>query len=284
MKKFWIISRVVLLVVFGLSFVGNILLENTLEKKLREEISRTSGDMISFEDLSINWLTKFPNVAVSLNGLTVKSNLNGDERNVYSMEQAVVVASPLELLDGELELYSLEVVKPQIDIVVDNSGVSDFDDLMDCLNLLTVDFDSKMDLETEKLRNIQISNGSLSVVDETSNSKITARGVNWHLSGSNAEHTVMSTSLVITSFSALIGGENICENLPIEIKANVDADFDSDYFIITPETISFYGTEKTLQEWLDLAEYSGRRLPNLGPCVFTLGESTYRINMPDMSN
>ena len=281
-----------MLVVFGLSFVGNILLENTLEKKLREEINRTSGDMISFEDLSINWLTKFPNVAVSLNGLAVKSNLNGDERNVYSMEQAVVVASPLELLDGELELYSLEVVKPQnkavalrryLDLYSGKNGIV-YCSTRKNVDDICAEFDSKMDLETEKLRNIQISNGSLSVVDETSNSKITARGVNWHLSGSNAEHTVMSTSLVITSFSALIGGENICENLPIEIKANVDADFDSDYFIITPETISFYGTEKTLQEWLDLAEYSGRRLPNLGPCEFTLGESTYRINMPDMSN
>jgi uncharacterized protein involved in outer membrane biogenesis len=102
-------------------FVGNTVLENTLEKKLQDEISRTSGDLISFDNVSVNWFSNFPNVAVSLEGFAIKSELGNDDRSIYSMQKVIVVAEPIALLDGEVDLRNIEIVRPQFNIEVDNS-------------------------------------------------------------------------------------------------------------------------------------------------------------------
>jgi hypothetical protein len=80
----------------------------------------------------------------------------------------------------------------------------------------------------------------------------------------------------------MVRGEEICKNMPMTMTANVDADFESDYFIITPETLSFYGFERPLSEWLSIAQTQGIPLPSMDAFEFSVGESLYKLNLPEV--
>lgn len=183
---------------------------------------------VEFEDVNISLFKRFPNLAISVNDLTVINNEPFDGDTVVSAKNIGVSVDLFSLISGdELKINSVFLESPKIFMYTLEDGRANYNITKEEVSAPT---DSAV-VKTENkfkinLQSYSITNGKIAFIDQTSNLLVGINNINHEGKGDfTQDDLILDTKTTIDEFTVEKGGvkflNKVYANLEMQLAINV---------------------------------------------------------------
>ncbi len=199
------------------------LFKGELLEFLKKEINEQVEAKVDFEDLDISLFSDFPSISLSLVKLSVVGIDSFEGQQLLSTEELVIgtdISSVIKPKEG-INIRSILINEPQINLIVDQSGNSNYD-------IAPESKESSSDHSFfGQIEKYEIRNGNIRYKDKLNNTSLSIKNLD-HTGSGHFENIVfdLSTDTSIEEISMSSGGVRYLNQA--QVKAEVDLGIDMD--------------------------------------------------------
>jgi hypothetical protein len=256
MKKFVKIVAKIILGLLALILAAMILIPVLFKNQIKEVVVTQVNDMVNARvdvgDFSLGFFKNFPNLAFSLNDVSVSGIDKFDGDTLASFKSFSVVFNLKSIFsDDGYEVKSIIVDNPRVKAVVLADGSANWDIMKESEEVTedTAPETAPADEMKLLLRKFLIRNGTIVYNDAEMNMSARLEGVNFTLSGDMTEsETDLLMALNAKGVDVVYDGIRYLRNAPVDSKMDLFADLDAfrfvfrdNYFTINDLTLNFAG-------------------------------------------
>ena len=207
--------------------------------RLKTAIDSSVNAHVAWKDASLSLLRGFPNLAVSVNGLSIAGIQKFDGDTLLTMQGAKVVVD-LGSAIGYLRSGKAIVVR---ELTLDRPVIrarrlADGSANWDITKPTPATSSKPAQPVNVSLKQLRIDDGVVTLDDRQSNLTASVRGLQESLAGDFSQQKfVLSTHTKIDSVSAKFGGIPYLNRVALELNANVDADMQAHRFTLGKDTL-----------------------------------------------
>jgi vacuolar-type H+-ATPase subunit H len=253
-KTAGIILKIVLgliVLILVLLFTIPIFFKEQIRTKVEQAINESVNASVKFDDYKLGFFKNFPNLAFSLNGVSVVGvgKFKGDTLAAFKSFDLVFNLSSLFKKSG-YEVKSVIVDKALINAIVHKDNTANWDIVKD-----TTQAPESAPEETPSgmkilLKKVSVLNSSITYVDESASMKAYLKNVNFNLKGDmTMSQTDMQMSINIGDLTFIMDDTKYLNRAVVDSKIDMLADLDKmkftfreNYFTVNDLKLNFTGT------------------------------------------
>ncbi|HEY4133335.1 MAG TPA: AsmA-like C-terminal region-containing protein [Gemmatimonadaceae bacterium] len=238
-KKIALVVAIVLVVIVCALAAIPLFFGDRITARVKAEIDNSVNAHVAWKDADLSLLRGFPNLALTLSGLSVAGIQKFENDTLLTMDGAKVVVdlgSAIGFLRSgkPIVIRELTLNRPVIRARRLADGSANWD--------ITKPSETKTSSSSQainiSLKKLSIDNGVVTLVDRQSNLDASIKGLNEALNGDFAqEKFTLSTRTRIDSVSAKFGGIPYLNRVALELNANIDADMKAKRFTLAKDTL-----------------------------------------------
>ncbi len=210
-----------------------------LEERAKVEVNKAVNARVSWNSIGLSLIRDFPNVSLSVNGLTVVGvkPFNGD--TLLSMRQARLaldVASVVRYLrsNSAIVVRELAFEQPVVRLRTLADGTTNWDIVR---SAPTTGNEAASPIAIT-LRDLRINGANIAVDDQQSHLSASVKGLNESLRGDfSKDKFTLSTRTHADSVSLTFGGVPYLTRVGLDLNANVDANLPAHRFTLTNDSL-----------------------------------------------
>lgn len=167
MKKLLKIVLVVFIVLIAAVFAIPVIFKDDIKKEVDKAIAEHVNAKIAFTDLDVTLIRNFPNLTVSLEGLSVVNNTPFEGVKLLATKEIAVTVDIMSVINGEkMNILGFLLDEPIINVMVTEDGVANYDIAMPSEETEEEETteESAFDIGIQKW---EIRNGKITYVDAT---------------------------------------------------------------------------------------------------------------------
>jgi hypothetical protein len=238
-RKIALIAAIVLIVIVGSLAAIPLFFGDRITARLKTAIDSNVNARVAWQDADLSLLRGFPNLAVTVNGLSVAGILKFAGDTLLTMKGAKVVVDLGSAIgyvrSGKaIVVRELTLDRPVIRARRFADGSANWD--------ITKPSPSTPGKPAQavnvSLKQLRINDGVVTLDDRQSNLAAAVHGLQESLAGDFSQQKfVLSTRTKIDSVSAKFGGIPYLNRVALELNANVDADMQAHRFTLAKDTL-----------------------------------------------
>ena len=258
MKKLLKILGITLLSIFILLLVLPIFFKGKILDAVVEAANDNLNAKFTLEDVSISFISSFPNVTVTLENMKIEG-LGAFEgvtlAGVDAIETTVDISS---LFGDEIHLKRLAVVNPEINVLVTAAGLANYDIAKEGEVELEEDGieveTGEAELEVQ-LQEYSITGGNILYEDLTMPVRAEIKSLDHSGSGDlSASKYILNTLTKAVSVDVVYDGVRYLKNVDTEIKADLDIDMDQMLFAFKENSFRLNELVLNADGWIKMPE------------------------------
>jgi len=233
---YFVLFVLAVLIIAPLAFKGKIM------NIAREQINNTVDAQVDFTNLSLSFFRDFPNLSVSLEGLSIVGNEPFQGDTLVAFDAFMVSVNALSLTDMKnVEVKKILLDKPVINGIVSADGTTNWDifpesepdTVPEPADTDTSEFNASLDLKS-----FMIKNAKLAYTDHASGMEALIKGFDFTLKGNFAkDFSVLDIDSRIASVDFIMGNIRYVKQAAILMDINIDANLEENIFIIKENKI-----------------------------------------------
>jgi hypothetical protein len=243
-------------IVFGVLFlfllVAPFLFKGKIESAMKQAANDNLNARVNWSDVSLSLIRNFPNLRVSVEGLTVDNTIAPfDSVRLANIGNLVVVVDLMSVFGEEIHVKRLGLVDPVLDIRFAADGSSN-------MNLAKADSTAEESPATEdggkfkmKLKEYFIQNGTINYDDRTMPMVMKFEGLNHEGSGDFTQDLFkLVTSTQIEKATFWFDGITYLNEVKTELQADIDMDMKNSKYTLAGNKILLNALELGAQGWV----------------------------------
>ncbi|PID90843.1 MAG: hypothetical protein CSA97_00820 [Bacteroidetes bacterium] len=260
LKVLLIVVCVLVVLVVGAAIAIPVFFKPRVLSFAQAEINKRVNAEVSFADVDLSVFRGFPDLYVSLDGLSVvnKGVFEGD--TLVSFDRFAVEVGLFSLFnDSAIELHSVTLVRPRVTAIKSATGEVNWDiaaadsvaqdsiaeELSD-----TVSAASGLRVALEKL---EISSGYVGYFDDSSKMVARLDDVNFSLGGDlGLDRSKLDLELLIGRLLFEMGGVTYAPDLRLSFDAKVDADLANAHYVLEDNRLTVDDLGLSFEGWVDM--------------------------------
>ncbi len=234
MKTLFKILGILVVLIVALMFILPLIFKGKIEKLAREEINKNVNATVDFESIDLSLFRNFPNFTLGINDLTVVGKDVFEKDTLAKIQNTSVTINLFSVFKGgPYKITKVSVNSPVIKVRILENGLANYDiSLPSGAGEETTESNGEDPFELI-LKNVSLTNGRLTYLDEESDIQVYARGLNNQLSGGlTTDKTVLHTKTTIEHLTVTSGDMNYLTDARLRYQANIDADLKNEIYTL----------------------------------------------------
>lgn len=219
LKKIFITISVIFVLLIGSAIAIPFLFKDKIVALVKEEINKKINAKVDFGDFSISLFKDFPNLALSINEVSVINYAPFDGDTLASINAFTISLDFMKVIKGEgYDIKAIRIAEPRIKALVNKKGKTNWD-----IYKSTAPEDTSQTAFKLQLRNFEIANGYILYDDDSSNLFAEVAGLNINANGDFTQNIFLLNSN--SSIDALTYKDGLVAYLNkanLKLKADVD--------------------------------------------------------------
>ncbi len=243
LKKVFKILLIIILVILIVLISTPIIFKKKIEETVKTEINKAVKAKVDFESFGLNLITGFPNLTISLRGLSVVGVDEFEGDTLVSFKAFKVKANPIAYLqDGGIDVKAIILDRPLLNGIILEDGTANWDIAIDTS---TVEEVEEIDTTTTesgeikvKLKTFEIRNANIVYDDRASNMYAAINDLNFKLSGDlSTKFSSLDILLTMKAINFKMDGIPYAKNMSFSFYADVDADLENSIYTLKENEI-----------------------------------------------
>lgn len=222
-----VISGLIILILI-LLFTIPVLFKDKIRTSVEKIIEGSVNANVKFEDYNLSFFKNFPNLAFSMENLSVtgKGEFEGDTLAGFNSFNLVFNFSSLFKKSG-YEVKSIIMDKAVVNAIVMKDGKANWDIMTDTSETETETSSSSSEMKI-LLRNVELRNSRISYLDYESDMQAYLKDVNFNMQGDmTASETDLRMALTANDFRFVMEGFNYLNKAKVDSKIDMLANLDN---------------------------------------------------------
>ena len=236
MKKIFKVLGLFLIVILLMLILIPLLYQKEIKQKIEKAASEQINGKVTFGDVSVSLLKKFPRASVSIQDFQLISYATNDSSELFETDQLDLAFDFWNLftLDKGIEIKSLQLNNPKINIYVDPSGKANFD--ISKSNQTETSTSTTLKLQ---LSDYKIISADITYKDDSSAILVLIKNMNHSGNGNFDENIVdLNTKTTIDSLSMSSGGIKYLNKVKVNSILDVTIDQSKNLYTLKKNNIS----------------------------------------------
>jgi hypothetical protein len=241
MKKGLKISGIIIASILGLIIAAGLIIPVLFKERIKEKVETSINGMVdakvTFTGYRLSLFRSFPNVAFTLDGLTVTGTGQFEGDTLIAVGSAGLVFNLASLIgDKGYEIKSVTIDQPLLNAIVREDGSVNWDIMKDAPEKTaeeTAEDQAEMSMKVA-LRKFALRDGRIYYSDSESDMSAAIEGLDFNLSGNmNGARTDLILDLTAGAVNFVSDNIQLLTDATISFNAGVDAAIDSMKFVLT---------------------------------------------------
>ena len=236
MKKIFKVLGLFLIVILLMLILIPFLYQKEIKQKIEKAASEQINGKVTFGDVSVSLLKKFPRASVSIQDFQLISYATNDSSELFKTDQLDLAFDFWNLftLDKGIEIKSLQLNNPKINIYINPSGKANFDIRKSNQTETSTSTPLKLQLSDYK-----IISADITYKDDSSAILLLIKNMNHSGNGNFDENIVdLNTKTTIDSLSMASGGIKYLNKVKVNSILDVTIDQSKNLYTLKQNNIS----------------------------------------------
>ena len=201
--------------------IAGYLFSGQIEDRLKTEINKQVNATVDFEDLDISFLKSFPNLGISLNGLTIDGIDDFEGRRLADIEEFIINVdlSTIFKSSSPLKINSFIINSPKLDILVTKDGKANYD--------ITKPSDSSGESFDLNINGYEINDGILNYNDLSTGYSVIGEAIDHAGKGDFTQNVFdLDTESSIGRLTPSLNGVQVFSTLAIKLDSDIKVNLD----------------------------------------------------------
>ena len=255
MKKFLLITGIVLVVIFGVLIAAPFLFKDKIQQAVLEEANNNLNATVGFKDISLSFIRNFPNASITLEELFIvgKDEFEGDTLLFVDELNAVVDIKSL-FSDTGYDVKKILLRNPSLYAHVLKDGKANWD-ITKPDSIVTEEEGEAPSAFKLKLQKLIIENGTIKYRDELSNMTFVLNNLNHTLSGDlTAESTILETSSTAGNITLEMDNISYLKDANANLAVDIKADLKNMIFTLSKNKSTINAIDFQLDGWVKILD------------------------------
>jgi hypothetical protein len=242
MKKFLKILAIVILVIFVILIAAPVLFKKQIFEKAREIANTSVNAKVDFTDLRLSLIRNFPNLSVSLTGVSIANLAPFEGDTLVSFDELRATVDLISVLKMKnIKVKGILLNNPGIKAIVLNDGTANWDIAKETEaeteEVVDTTAAGSMDM-TVALKKFEIRSADLIYDDQNTDMSASLEEFNFVLTGDLSEDfTSIKINSTTDKVNFIMGGMKYVTNAMLNIILDVDADLANSVFTLGENSI-----------------------------------------------
>jgi len=256
MKKVLIGLLVIILLLVATIVTLPIIFKDDIKKEIDKAVAENVNAKINFSDLDLTLIKNFPNLTVSLQGLSVENNAPFEGTQLLGTKEISVTLDIMSVINGEkIQILGFLLDEPVIDIKVKEDGTANYD-------IAVASSDTTIEEETTEesafdigIKKWEIRNGNISFVDATMPIDLKIEKLNHTGSGDfNQDVFDLMTKTELEGFSCEFDGTQYLDQSKFVADLTMNIDNANSKYTFKENSLTLNDFGFYFDGWLSMAE------------------------------
>ena len=234
LKWFLIILGAFIVLFLAVAIIVPVVFKDNIKAMLEKEVAKSVNADVVFEDFDLSFFSNFPNITAGLDDLGVMNRAPFAGEMLFATEKFEVEVNLADILFSDaLQVRGISLVRPVINVKVLKDGRANYDIAMPSTDTTTTE-ESEFSFGIDHW---EIVDGDVSYDDQSTNMKLTLRGLNHSGSGDFTQDEFdMNTKTVADSVSTSFEGVEYLTHKKVEINATLNISEDYTKYVFKDNT------------------------------------------------
>lgn len=226
MKKV-LIGLLIIIFVFIIAIISiPIIFKDDIKKEIDKVIAESVNAKINFSDLDLTLIKNFPNLTVSLQGLSVENKAPFKGKTLLKTKQISVTLDIVSVISGDkINVVGFLLDQPEIDVKVKKDGTANYDIVIERPEEEIEEEETEPSSFDIGINRWEIRNGNISFVDETMLIDVKIEKLN-HIGKGDFNQDIfdLMTNTTLEGFNCNFGGTQYLDQSKFvaELTLNID--------------------------------------------------------------
>lgn len=250
MKRFLSVLAIVLLLLVGAAIAVPYFFQDKIVSRFITEINKQLNAKVGFEDISLTMFKSFPNLALSLDGISVTGVGYFNADTLVKADNISLVLDLMSIIKGEdVQIKSVTANKALINLIVSENGIANWDIVKDDGSQTSSD-DLAFNLE-----NYSISSSNLYYTDRESNIAINLKNISHSGKGKFTTSVFdLTTTTNASAFNLVYGNVNYINNAEANLDAIIGVDLNKSEYTFKENKLTLNDLDLVFDGMLGLPE------------------------------
>jgi len=254
MKKFLLISGIVLFVIFAVLITAPFLFKDKIQQAVLEQANKNLNATVSFKNVDLSFIRNFPNGSIILQDLCIVGKNEFKADTLMSVKTATIVVDIKSFFsDKGYIVNKILLLKPSVYAHVLKDGKANWNiTIPDSIKPKEDTTASKFKLSLKKLI---IENGKIKYKDEQSNMLFSLEDLNHTLSGDfTSASTLLETNTTAGNLTFQKDNVTYLKKTSALLGINIQADFKKKLFTISKNSSKVNAINFQMNGWVKLLD------------------------------
>ncbi|MCD6163690.1 MAG: AsmA family protein [candidate division Zixibacteria bacterium] len=261
MKKFLIIFTIIIVLILAALVSIPLLFKGQIIEFVKEQASQNVNAAVDFDDVGLNLFSNFPKLTMSVDNITVVNREPFEGDTLFSLDEFQAALDLKSLVfGGEINIISILIDKPQINIGVLEDGRASYD-IVPKTPEETAEIDTSETMISLAIQKYEIRDACLSYTNDSTNMYVEVDGLNHEGNGDFAQSLfTLYTQTSIASLTLKMEGTPYLNKADMEIKANIEMDLDNMKYTFKENEVRLNRLFLNFDGWVAMLDTAGEEL------------------------
>lgn len=261
MKKVLVIIAILIFLILAALVSIPFLFKGQIIEFVKEQANQNVNAAIDFDDVGLNLFSNFPKLTMSIDNITVVNREPFEGDTLFSLDefQATLDLKSL-VLGGEIDIISILLDKPQINIGVLKDGRASFDIVPETPEE-AAEIDTAEAMISLSIQKYEIRDACLTYMNDSTNMYVEVDGLNHEGNGDFAQSLfTLYTQTSISSLTLKMEGVPYLNKADMEMKANIEMDLDNMKYTFKENEVRLNRLFLNFDGWIDMLDTTGEEI------------------------
>lgn len=254
MKKFLLITGIVLVVIFGVLISAPFLFKDKIQQAVLEQANKSLNAKVGFSDVNLSFIRNFPNASIQLENFYIVGVGEFSKDTLVSVKEAAVVVDLKSLFSDEgYKVNKILLQSPSVYAHVLENGKVNWD--ITKPDSVATPEDTTSSPFKLSLKKLIIENGKIKYKDDKSKIMFSLENLNHTLSGDmTAETTTLETSTTAGEITLEMDNIAYLKKMSALLDVEINADLKNMIFTLSKNNSKINAIDFQLNGWLKVLD------------------------------
>ena len=243
MKKILKILLIVFIVLIVALIFAPMLFKGKIKKIAQEQINENINAVVSFEDINISLIKKFPNVSVTVENLAVVGIEEFEGDTLLAFDKLVIAVNAISAIKMEnIIIRTISLQSPTINGIILKDGKANWD-----IAKVTEEEEPEEEVVEEegefeaniKLKKLEITNANISYTDDSTGMKASLKNFNFTLTGDfSKDVATLKIQSETEKLNFVMDGIKYLKDVELLMKFDIDANIAQGKYVLKENTVA----------------------------------------------
>lgn len=256
MKKVLIGLLVVILLLVTTIITVPVIFKDDIKKEIDKAIAENVNAKITFSDLDLTLIKNFPNLTVSLQGLSIENNAPFEGTKLLGTKEISITVDIMSVINGEkIQILGFLLDEPIINVIVKEDGSANYDIAVASTDSTTEEESTEESAFDIGIKKWEIRNGSISYIDETMPIDLKIEKLNHTGNGDfNQDVFDLMTKTELEGFSCEFDGTQYLDQSKFVADLNMNIDNANSKYTFKENSLKLNDFGFYFDGWLSMSE------------------------------